>query len=64
MLRPERQFLQVGAETIGANKIEADIEIINIAYRSLSMIGIKNIRRLDGLIYFHGSQLLQVMNTR
>ena len=43
MLRPERQFLQVGAETIGANKIEADIEIINIAYRSLSMIGIKNI---------------------
>ena len=30
MLRPERQFLQVGAETIGSNKIEADIEIINI----------------------------------
>ena len=43
MLRPERQFLQVGAETIGSNKVEADIEIINIAYRSLSMIGIKNI---------------------
>ena len=43
MLRPERQFLQVGAETIGSNKIEADIEIINIAYKSLSIIGIKNI---------------------
>ena len=43
MLRPERQFLQVGAETIGSNKIEADIEIINLAYRSLSMIGIKKI---------------------
>ncbi len=42
MLRPERQFLQVGAETIGSNEIEADIEIINIAYKSLSIIGIKN----------------------
>ena len=26
MLRPERQFLQVGAETIGEKKVEADIE--------------------------------------
>ena len=24
MLRPERQFLQVGAETIGENNIDAD----------------------------------------
>ena len=30
MLRPERQFLQVGAETIGEKKVEADVEIINI----------------------------------
>ena len=43
MLRPERQFLQVGAETIGSRNIEADIEIINLAYKSLSKIGIKNI---------------------
>ena len=43
MLRPERQFLQVGAETIGENKVDADIEIINIAYISLSLVGIKNI---------------------
>jgi len=43
MLRPERQFLQVGAETIGSNRIEADIEVINLAYQSLSKIGIKEI---------------------
>jgi len=43
MLRPERQFLQVGAETIGSNKIDADIEIIDLAYKALSNIGIKNI---------------------
>ncbi len=43
MLRPERQFLQVGAETIGEKKIEADIEILKIAYKSLSLVGIKNI---------------------
>ena len=43
MLRPERQFLQVGAETIGSNNAEADTEIINIAYQSLSIVGIKNI---------------------
>ena len=43
MLRPERQFLQVGAETIGEKNVEADIEIIKLAYESLSLIGIKNI---------------------
>jgi len=43
MLRPERQFLQVGAETIGSNNILADIEIIDLAYKSLCKIGIKNI---------------------
>ena len=36
MLRPERQFLQVGAETVGSHKIEADLEIVNLAYQSLS----------------------------
>ena len=43
ILRPERQFLQVGAETIGEKKVEADIEIIDLAYKSLSLVGIQNI---------------------
>ncbi|MDC0342936.1 ATP phosphoribosyltransferase regulatory subunit [Alphaproteobacteria bacterium] len=43
MLRPERQFLQVGSEIIGSDSILADIEIINLAYKSLKDIGIKNI---------------------
>ena len=43
MLRPERQFLQVGSEIIGTNSILADIEIISLAYNSLKKIGIKNI---------------------
>ena len=43
MLRPERQFLQVGAETIGEQKVEADIEIIKNAYSALNIIGIKKI---------------------
>ena len=43
MLRPERQFLQVGSEIIGSNSILADIEIITLAYKSLKEIGIKNI---------------------
>ena len=43
MLRPERQFLQVGSEIIGSQSIIADIEIISLAYKSLKEIGIKNI---------------------
>ncbi len=43
MLRPERQFLQVGSEIIGAENILADIEIINLAYKSLKEIGVKDI---------------------
>ncbi len=43
MLRPERQFLQVGSEIIGSDSIFADIEIINLAYKSLKDIGINNI---------------------
>ena len=43
MLRPERQFLQVGSEIIGTDSILADIEIISLAYKSLKDIGIKNI---------------------
>ena len=43
MLRPERQFLQVGSEIIGTDSILADIEIISLAYGSLKKIGVKNI---------------------
>lgn len=39
-LRPERQFAQVGAELIGAESAEADIEIIAIAVGSLRELGI------------------------
>ena len=43
MLRPERQFLQVGSEIIGSKSVLADIEIITLAYKSLSQIGISSI---------------------
>ncbi len=43
MLRPERQFLQVGSEIIGSSNIFADIEIIRLAYHSISKIGVKNL---------------------
>ena len=35
ILRPERQFQQVGAEIIGTENYKADVEIINSAYQSL-----------------------------
>ncbi len=43
ILRPERQFQQVGAEIIGSESYMADVEIINIAYETLKKIGVKNI---------------------
>ena len=43
MLRPERQFLQIGAECIGENSYLADVEMIELAYNALSSVGIKNI---------------------
>jgi len=43
MLRPERQFLQVGAECIGENSYLADVEMIELAYIALKSVGIKNI---------------------
>jgi ATP phosphoribosyltransferase regulatory subunit len=42
-LRPERQFAQVGAELIGAESAEADIEIIAIAVASLREIGVPHL---------------------
>ena len=43
MLRPERQFLQIGAECIGETSYLADVEMIELAYNALSSVGIKNI---------------------
>ena len=43
ILRPERQFLQVGAECIGKNNFFADIEILMLACQSLLIVGIKKI---------------------
>ncbi len=43
MLRPERQFLQVGCEIVGSKSVLADIEVISLAYKSLKEIGITNI---------------------
>ena len=43
ILRPERQFQQVGAEIIGSESYKADVEIINLAYNTLKNIGVKNI---------------------
>ena len=43
ILRPERQFLQIGAECIGEPNLLADIEILDLAFQSLKAVGIKNI---------------------
>ncbi len=41
-LNPERELVQVGAELIGEDNPLADVEIILLAYDSLSRIGVKN----------------------
>ena len=41
-LRPERQFTQAGAELIGTDSVEADIEILVLAVEALAGIGIEN----------------------
>ncbi len=43
MLRPERQFLQIGAECIGEKNYLADVEMMELAATSLELVGIKNI---------------------
>ena len=53
MLRPERQFLQIGAECIGVNSFLADVEMMDLAYSSLSLVGIKNITvEISSRIFF------------
>ena len=41
MLRPERRFLQIGAECIGEDSFLADVEMLELAYTSLKLVGIK-----------------------
>ena len=43
MLRPERQFLQVGAECIGEENYLADVEMLDLAYQALAIVGIKDV---------------------
>tara|TARA_Y100000741_G_scaffold309813_1_gene253367 strand:- start:1235 stop:2350 length:1116 start_codon:yes stop_codon:yes gene_type:complete len=43
ILRPERQFLQIGAECIGEKSYLADVEMIELAYKALTLVGIKKI---------------------
>ena len=42
-LRPERQFFEVGVELIGADGVEADVEIIALAAKALSGIGVEGL---------------------
>ena len=42
-LRPERQFTQVGAELIGAQQTTADAEVILMAIRALSDLGVEGL---------------------
>ena len=66
MLRPERQFLQIGAECIGEKNNLADVEMMDLAYSSLKLVGIKNIFIeissrifLDNFKYIQGSWFTQ-----
>ena len=53
MLRPEREFLQIGAECIGEYSFLADLEILELAYTSLNLVGIKKITiEISSRIFF------------
>jgi ATP phosphoribosyltransferase regulatory subunit len=53
MLRPERQFLQIGAECIGEKNFLADVEIMELAYTSLAIVGINDITiEISSRIFF------------
>ena len=43
ILRPERQFLQVGAECIGEVSYFADVEMLDLAYQALTAVGIRDL---------------------
>lgn len=53
MLRPERQFLQIGAECIGESSYLADVEMMDLAYSALNAVGIKDITiEISSRIFF------------
>ena len=62
ILRPERQFQQVGAEIIGSESYKADVEIINLAYETLKKIGVKNIVIEITAPFFLDSLLKKITN--
>ncbi len=62
ILRPERQFQQVGAEIIGSESYKADVEIINLAYLTLKDIGVKNIVIEISAPFFLDSLLKKIDN--
>ncbi len=62
ILRPERQFQQVGAEIIGSESYKADVEIINLAYKTLKKIGVKNIVIEITAPFFLDSLLKKITN--
>jgi len=64
MLRPERQFLQIGAETIGENSFLADVEMIELAYTSLNLVGIKNITIEISSRIFYDKFLNEIKNSK
>ena len=64
MLRPERQFLQIGAETIGENNFLADVEMIELAFTSLNLVGIKNITIEISSRIFYDKFLNQIKNSK
>ncbi len=62
ILRPERQFQQVGAEIIGSESHKADVEIINLAYETLKNIGVNNIVIEISAPFFINSLLKNIKN--
>ena len=64
ILRPERQFQQVGAEIIGSESYKADVEIINLAYKTLKNIGVKNIVIEISAPFFLNSLLKKIKNSK
>ena len=64
ILRPERQFQQIGAEIIGSDSYKADFEIINLAYESLKKIGVSNIVIEISTPFFLDKLLNKVKNSK
>ena len=63
ILRPERQFLQIGAECIGENNFLADAEMMELAITSLELVGIKNITMEISSRVFYDKFLSMIKNS-